>query len=80
MERAIILSESDSLQPDDFPFPEQKKTGDSREPESVNLDEVEKYTILKALKNYQGNVSRAARALGLSRAALYRRMTRHGLS
>src|ERR1700722_18542983 len=47
---------------------------------ALNLDELEKRAIARALKLYDGNVSHAAVALGLTRPALYRRMERHGLS
>ncbi|THD59671.1 response regulator [Phenylobacterium sp.] len=46
---------------------------------ALNLDELEKRAIARALKLYEGNVSHAAAALGLTRPALYRRMERHGL-
>jgi len=47
--------------------------------DELTLDEVEKILIEKALQRYEGNVSQAADALGLSRSALYRRLQRHGL-
>jgi two-component system response regulator RegA len=46
---------------------------------ALNLDEIERRAIVRALALYQGNVSHAAAALGLTRPALYRRMERHGL-
>ena len=48
--------------------------------ESMSLEEVEAFLIRKALARYDNNVSHAAKALGLSRSALYRRMERHGLN
>ena len=48
--------------------------------EELSLESVESILIRKALQRYQGNVSQAAEALGLSRGALYRRMEKHGLS
>jgi len=47
--------------------------------EALNLDALEKRAITRALALYDGNVSHAAQALGLTRPALYRRMERHGL-
>ena len=44
-----------------------------------NLEQVEHQTIMAALKHYQGNVSHAAKALGLTRGALYRRLEKYGL-
>lgn len=45
----------------------------------ATLDQVEKETILKAMELYNGNISRVARTLGLSRGALYRRLEKHGI-
>jgi transcriptional regulator of acetoin/glycerol metabolism len=47
--------------------------------DDMSLEEVECFLIKKALARYDGNVSRAAEALGLSRSALYRRLQRYGL-
>ena len=47
--------------------------------EEMSLEDVERLLIRKALKRHEGNVSRAADALGLSRSALYRRLGKHGL-
>ena len=46
---------------------------------ALNLEDLERRAIEKALAIYDGNVSHAAAALGLTRPALYRRMARHGL-
>jgi DNA-binding NtrC family response regulator len=46
---------------------------------TITLDELEKRMIVKCLDHYDGNISRAAEALGISRAALYRRMEKYGL-
>jgi len=46
---------------------------------ALNLDDLERRAIVRALSVYDGNVSHAAAALGLTRPALYRRMERHGL-
>ena len=47
--------------------------------DQLTLDEVERVLIQKALDRHAGNVSDAAKALGVSRSALYRRIERHGL-
>ena len=47
--------------------------------EDMSLEEVEAFLIKKALARYDGNVSHAANALGLSRSALYRRLQRYNL-
>jgi len=47
---------------------------------SMPLRELEGLMVRRALEDHRGNISRAARALGLSRAALYRRLERHGIA
>jgi transcriptional regulator of acetoin/glycerol metabolism len=47
--------------------------------DELTLDEAERLMIEKALERHQGNVSKAAEALGLSRGALYRRLESHGI-
>jgi len=47
--------------------------------DEMSLDDLEKIFIEKAMRRYDGNVSHAAEALGLSRSALYRRLEKHGL-
>jgi len=47
---------------------------------SMTMDEIEKAMIVKSLKHHAGNVSKVAEALGLSRAALYRRFEKYEIS
>ena len=54
-------------------------TAERRAGAALNLDDLERRTILRALAINDGNISHAAKALGLTRPALYRRMERHGL-
>lgn len=79
MERAVILSDADRLAPEDFLFPAARPEGEGVVFENYNLDEVEKKIIRKAIDKHEGNISRAAGELGLTRASLYRRMGKHGL-
>jgi DNA-binding NtrC family response regulator len=79
LERAVILSENNYLEPDDFMFMAQTKQTSEIEFESYNLDDIEKQVIEKVLKQYQGNISLAAKDLGLTRTSLYRRMEKYGL-
>lgn len=82
IERAIILSESPVIQPSDFFFLNQTPiiAGTTLEdsPENLNLDEVEKTAIDRALLKHNGNISKAAKELGLTRASLYRRLEKYG--
>ena len=45
----------------------------------MTMDELEKAMIVKSLKHHNGNISKVAQALGLSRAALYRRFEKYGI-
>jgi two-component system, NtrC family, response regulator HydG len=79
IERAIIMSEGDTLSPDDFFFLHSKTDSNKAALDSLNLDELEKETIQRAINKHNGNVAKAARELGLARATLYRRLEKHGL-
>jgi two-component system response regulator HydG len=76
IERAVIMTDSSSLQESDFLF---SRPVSSVSAETLNLDEVEKFAIVKALNLHSGNISKAADELGLTRASLYRRMEKYGL-
>ena len=79
IERSVILTETSSIQPDDFNLQSRARKTEGLELETFNLDDIEKNVILKALKKYQGNISQAASELGLTRTSLYRRMEKYGL-
>jgi len=79
IERAIIMSDSETLQPDDFILSSRKDKVGELELDTYNLDDIEKTVIEKVLKQNQGNVSQAASMLGLTRTSLYRRMEKYGL-
>jgi len=79
IERAVILSSTDSLQPGDFPLSSAITNNDSLVFDNYDLEEVEKIIIRKVLDRNAGNISRTSQELGLSRAALYRRMQKHGI-
>lgn len=76
IERAVIMTDSNSLQETDFLLSRSLSTANSN---TLNLDEVEKSAIAKALQMHNGNISKAADELGLTRASLYRRMEKYGL-
>jgi DNA-binding NtrC family response regulator len=80
IERAVILSNTTILQPEDFNFTAAAVKEDGQlSLEQYNLDEVEKLLIRKVLKKYNGNITQAASELGLTRSSLYRRLEKHGL-
>jgi len=78
LERAVIMADSNVLQPSDFLFSSESQQ-DGMIFESFNLEEIEKMIIRKVLSRHQGNISHAAKELGLTRTSLYRRMEKHGL-
>ena len=80
VERAIIMSDSSSLQPNDF-FLSSAKTSKSSslDFETYNLDDIEKTVINMVMKQCQGNISQAASELGITRTSLYRRMEKYDL-
>jgi len=79
LERAVIMSDSDTLQTDDFLLSSRGEKVAEIEIDTYNLEEVEKNIIIKVLKQNQGNVTQAATILGLTRTSLYRRMEKYGL-
>lgn len=79
IERAVIMSDSTVLQPKDFFFPAVETKEDALVFEDYNLEEIEKFIIRKALSKHGGNISHAAKELGLSRTSLYRRFEKYGL-
>lgn len=83
VERAIILSENETLEPHDLQLNYSDSSGESASvavaPTILNLDYLEKETIQKALRKHGFNISRTANELGLTRASLYRRMEKHDI-
>jgi transcriptional regulator of acetoin/glycerol metabolism len=81
LERAVLLSTLETVQASDFalaaPAPTPRAAGP--DPSAMPLDELEREAIRQALARFDGNVSLAAKALGVSRSALYRRLSRYGL-
>jgi len=77
VERAIILNNGQQLQLSDL-FNDGSYSSLDKE-EVTNLEELEKLTILRVLKNNNGNVTNSAKEPGIHRNALYRRLEKHGL-
>lgn len=78
MERAVILGDGSLLKPENFPFhstPKQKK----EEEVLLNLEQLERQTVEKAMRLSEGNMTRAAEYLGITRFALYRKLEKLGL-
>ncbi len=85
IERAVLMSDRPELTAADF---ERASAMEPRDTErdalppvgSMTMDEIEKAMILKSLRYHQGNISKVAQALGLSRAALYRRFEKYEIA
>ncbi len=80
VERAVIMSESNILQPSDFFLsPVEDSSADTISTNNMNLEETEKMLIRKVVDKHGGNISKAAKELGLTRASLYRRIEKYGI-
>src|SRR5688572_3123195 len=77
VERAVLLATTDVVRTSDLAL--RAPVASSARPEDLPLEDVERLLIRKALDRYAGNVSQAAKALGLSRSALYRRIAAYGI-
>ncbi|MBU1014523.1 MAG: sigma-54 dependent transcriptional regulator [Bacteroidetes bacterium] len=78
IEKAVILAESDILRPEDFRI--EIKTSNNWDLGSSNkLVDVEKYIVKKVLDKHQGNLTKAAQELNISRTTLYLKIEKHGL-
>lgn len=78
IERAVLMAQGPLVKSGDLGL---RPTGQAAAGrlEDMSLEDVECFLIKKAMTRYDGNVSQAAKALGLSRSALYRRLQRYGL-
>lgn len=80
LERAVIMSDSRTLHPHDFMLQAVETIPiHAEEPDNLNLEEVEKNAIRDAILKHNGNLSRAAKELGLGRTTLYRKLSKYGL-
>ncbi|HEU4521263.1 MAG TPA: helix-turn-helix domain-containing protein, partial [Thermoanaerobaculia bacterium] len=85
IDRAVLIRGRRELDAEDFVAVQDAGVREPRadalpDAGAMTLDEIEKAMIEKCLLHYEGNLSRAAEALGLSRAALYRRLEKYGLT
>lgn len=81
MERAVIMADGEVITAGDLIFSPLEKMPEANEKAgtSHNLKSVEKHTILKVIEKHNGNISRAAKELGLTRTALYRRLNKYDI-
>jgi len=80
MERAIIMSDEDILTERDLLFsPIESSLVQTPEHDDYKLSTIEKNTILHVIEKHNGNITKAARELGLTRTALYRRLSKYDI-
>ncbi|HSB92842.1 MAG TPA: sigma-54 dependent transcriptional regulator [Flavitalea sp.] len=80
IERAVIMCDKDLLEASDLLFsPIENSLITENEQKETNLSAVEKNTILKVIEKHHGNISKAAKELGLTRTALYRRLNKYDI-
>jgi len=80
IERAVIMSDGDVLQAEDLIFSPIETAGlSSEEPKDLKLSTIEKNTILRVIEKHHGNITKAAKELGLTRTALYRRLSKYDI-
>jgi transcriptional regulator of acetoin/glycerol metabolism len=78
IERGVLLATGSLVRAADLGL-RPAAAGSTAKLEEMSLDDVEHHLIQRTLSRYDGNVSQAAKALGLSRSAMYRRLQKHGL-
>ncbi|HXQ97979.1 MAG TPA: sigma-54 dependent transcriptional regulator [Candidatus Limnocylindrales bacterium] len=78
VERAVLLAQGSQVRASDLGLRAASSGGAARL-EEMSLEDVERYLVQRTLARFDGNVSQAAMALGLSRSGLYRRMQKYGL-
>lgn len=77
VERGVLMAQGNEITARDLGL--QTSVAEARPLEDMSLEEVERFLIRKTLARCEGNASKAAEALGLSRSAFYRRLEKHGL-
>ena len=79
LERAVIMTDDTKLKPEDLVFSSIERSKTSSSATTMNLDDIEKNAIFTVLEKNKGNVSKSAKELGITRAALYRRLDKYEL-
>ena len=80
IERAIIMSDGETLSGQDLIFsPIESAPTETKDADDLNLSSIEKNTILRVIEKHNGNITKAAKELGLTRTALYRRLSKYDI-
>lgn len=83
VERTVLVCGKETLKADDFKsqyHPSQTDTTTVSNLQGLTLEELERQTIIQALEKHENNLSQVANSLGISRAALYRRLEKYGIN
>jgi len=79
IERAVIMADDSVLMAKDFLFSPIEQAANIPGPDETNLGDLEKSTILRVIDKNHGNITKAAKELGLTRTALYRRLSKYDI-
>ncbi|QTE38282.1 sigma-54 dependent transcriptional regulator [Mucilaginibacter gossypii] len=80
IERAVIMADDNTLRPDDLIFSILETSTESVvDADNIPLSALEKNAILRVIEKHNGNITRAAKELGLTRTALYRRLSKYDI-
>lgn len=80
IERAVIMADDSTLRPDDLIFSILETSTESVvDADNIPLSALEKNAILRVIEKHNGNITRAAKELGLTRTALYRRLSKYDI-
>lgn len=79
IERSVIMAEDNMITDKDLVFSPIESNITDTEPPDLKLSNLEKNTILKVIDKYNGNITHAAKELGLTRTALYRRLNKYDI-
>jgi len=80
IERAVIMADENILRPDDLIFSILETAPETiADDDNIQLSTLEKNAILRVIEKHNGNITRAAKELGLTRTALYRRLSKYDI-
>jgi transcriptional regulator with PAS, ATPase and Fis domain len=79
LERTVIMADKSTLSDEDLVFSPIERFKNNPEEKDLKLETIEKNAILKVLEKNNGNISKSAIELGITRTSLYRRMNKYGL-
>ena len=79
LERTVIMADKSTLSDEDLVFSPIERFTDIPEEKDLKLETIEKNAILNVIEKNNGNISKSAKELGITRTSLYRRLNKYGL-